>query len=259
MQDEVGHVWYVEEGVPREGQGPQRPPWPSRTATRLQADHLRETRQELGNDWQRVWGHSDVWRPRRPADQRPGQSRQRKYLQLQQQYVPTPTTGGTIGHVCGRAIGGGPNYGIPCRSVIRCNLGETQGITAGGRFCSDRRLVITLRRGQPLPPPARCTIRARIAGSSMPNGAHSGHGRGRACVEPGPTPAPWRSAPSLLIHRSHDIGSFPWQPTLMSCHTARKNTSCARNPRQLSSAPMSAIGLPGPIAVTRKRSRPCRR
>src|SRR5215208_5607947 len=32
---------------------------------------------------------------------------------------------------------------------------------------------------------------------SMPNGAQGGRGRGRASVEAGPTPAPWRSAPTL--------------------------------------------------------------
>src|SRR5215217_4621049 len=35
---------------------------------------------------------------------------------------------------------------------------------------------------------------------SMPNGAQASRGRGRASVEAGPTPAPWRSAPSFLIH-----------------------------------------------------------
>ena len=33
----------------------------------------------------------------------------------------------------------------------------------------------------------------------MPNGAHPGRGRGRASVEPGPTPAPWRSAHLTLV------------------------------------------------------------
>jgi hypothetical protein len=32
---------------------------------------------------------------------------------------------------------------------------------------------------------------------SMPNGAHLSRGRGRASVEAGPSPAPWRSALSL--------------------------------------------------------------
>jgi hypothetical protein len=41
-----------------------------------------------------------------------------------------------------------------------------------------------------------CQGRHGSLGCPWPNGAHASRGRGRVVVEPGPTPAPWRSAPS---------------------------------------------------------------
>src|SRR5215208_7855535 len=42
----------------------------------------------------------------------------------------------------------------------------------------------------------------------MPNGALWSRGRGRASVEAGPTPAPWRSAPTHYYTAHHKLDRF---------------------------------------------------
>ena len=69
----------------------------------------------------------------------------------------------------------------------------------------------TVARREQQPQPRRSRYISRKGADrwvSMPNGAHRSSGRGQICVEPGPTPAPWRSVPSSRWRPSADTRDY---------------------------------------------------
>jgi hypothetical protein len=117
----------------------------------------------------------------------------------------------------GDTVAGRGSLGCPCRTVLPASRGRGRVFLESGPTPALWRSAFRGGRDSfaaPSPPswPQRVLRRGAavdlgdtMAGSgadrwvSMPNGAYGSRGRGRSVIEPGPTPALWRSAPFLIL------------------------------------------------------------